>query len=146
MAVYKTRRNYVDHDFNSTNITINKVHKAEGVNSLTVDRSEDKFSVTEVADGMAQFAFKPSRVGTFVLEILEASATNDVLWDLEIAGASFNISVLDANAPNLDCNSPNCHIVKKHTITRDGEAPMIEWTFLCTYLEMRGGSYTLEAA
>ena len=146
MAEYKTRRNYVDHDFNTTTITINKTHKAEGVNSLAVERNEDKFSVTEVADGMAQFAFKPSRTGTFVIEILAASATNDILWDLEIANSSFAISVLDSNAPNLDCNSPYCHIVKKPAINRDGEAPMIEWTFICAYLEMRGGSYTLETA
>jgi len=143
VAKYKTRRNYVDHDFNSTTLTINGEHKAEGLEMIEVERTEDETVVVESGDGMAMFSNSASRSGTIKFQVLDASATNDVMWDLHKAGTSFKLSVLDVAAPNLDCKGAQCRVQKRPIVKRSKEVDVVEWVCIVAYLDAVGGSYTL---
>jgi hypothetical protein len=146
MGEYKDRRNYEDHDMNNVTLVIDGTHKAEGLDSIRCELDEDEFTVSAVADGMAQFARNPKRTGQFVFTVLEASATNAKMWELWQDGGSFSISMTDRAVPNLDCKSQKTHIMKRVPIERNLEAPMSEWTCVCTYLDCLGGGFSLESA
>lgn len=143
MGVYRDRINYVPHDFNTTVLTINSEHKAVGLDSLTVARAEDAVTVKTVGDGTGIPELNPSREGTITFSVLEASATNDYMWDLYEAGTAFPVSVLDSNAPNLDASGTYCYVSKVPDLVKSKEHSVVEWTCICVYLKMRGGSYTL---
>ena len=146
MGEYKDRRNYKDHDFNNTVLTIDGTHKAEGIDSITVELDEDEFTTQAVADGMAVFARNPKRTGRFTFTVLEASATNAKMWELWSAGNSFSIGMMDKVIPELDCKAQKAHIMKRVPIQRGLEASMSEWVCVCTYLDCVGGGFTLESA
>ena len=146
MTDYKQRRNYVDHNFNTTTLTINNTHKAEGLESLAVERTEDEVTVQNSSDGMAIFSEVPSLVGTITFSILEASATNDIMWEHDQSKTQIALDVKDTASPNLDCRSAKSRIVKAPTIERGREQSMVEWVCVCTYLDVKGGSYALASA
>lgn len=146
MGVYKDSRDYVDHDFNTTTVTVNSEHKVEGLEMLEVEMDEDEVSVQKSGDGLGIFVVDPSTSGTIKLTILEASATNDIMWALHKSGASFPVSVLDTAAPNLNCSGKKMKIVKRPVIKRSKEHDMIEWVCIAVYLKAEGGSYSLAAA
>lgn len=142
MAYYKTRRNFKPHNLNNTTININKEHKVEGLHSVTITRDEDEVTVVKSNDGLAVFAENPSLSGTIVLEVLEASPTTDYLWARYNSQASFGISVLDAAVPALNGSGAQCRVMKPTEVVRDNEPKMQEWTLICTYLDIAGGSYS----
>lgn len=146
MANYKNRRNYVDHDFNNSVLTIAGENKAEGLEMIEVELDEDEVTVQKVADGMGINNLGLSRTGIIKFQILEASATNDVMWDLREGGAAFSLSLLDSAAPNLNCNGAKCRIVKPPAVKRGKETDVIEWVCSCVYLDVKGGSYRLASA
>ena len=146
MAKYRDRVNYVDHDFNNTTLSINGTHIAEGVEMVEVELDEDETTVQKVADGTGIFVNDPSRSGTFKFQILEASATNDIMWALRAANSSFKVSLLDVAAPNLDCHGNQCRIAKPPVVKRGKEADVVEWSLICVYMDVKGGSYSLQAA
>jgi len=146
MAKYKDRINYVDHDFNNSSLTINGAHVAQGLESIEVELDEDEVDVVKVGDGTGIFVNDPSRSGTIKFQILEASATNDVMWALRTAGTSFPISFLDSSAPNLDCHGNNCRIQKPPVVKRSKEVDIVEWVCKCVYLDVKGGAYSLQSA
>jgi hypothetical protein len=146
MAEYKSRRNFTPHNFNNTTITIDKTDKAEGVETLEVEPTNDEVTVQDAADGLAIFVENPSRVGEIRLSFLEASATNDKMEELYKSKATFSIDVKDSAVPDLDCRSAQCRISKHPTITRGREATFVEWVCICTYLDIKGGSYALVSA
>lgn len=146
MAKYRDRVNYVDHDMNNTTITIDGTHLAEGVEMVEVELDEDETTIQKVADGTGIFVNDPSRSGVIRLSILEASATNDELWAKRAANSSFKVSVLDTAAPNLDCHGNQCRIAKPPVVKRGKEADVVEWVFICVYLDVKGGSYSLQSA
>jgi len=146
LSIYKDRRNYKDHDFNNTTFTINKEHKAEGLNRITVTMTEDEVAVQTVADGLGLFVNNPKISGSIVFETLEASATNQYMWDMWRAKTSFATSILDKVVPDLNVAGAKCRIMKRADIERVTEATVSEWTILCVYLDSDGGGFTLESA
>jgi len=146
MGVYKDRRDYVDHDFNTTTLTIDGEHKAEGLEMIEVEKTEDDTTVKEAADGLGIFVVRPSKSGTIKFQILEASATNDIMWALRSGGSSFSVSVLDVAAPELDCNAAKARISKAPVVKRGIDHDMVEWTLIAVYLDVKGGSYSLASA
>lgn len=146
MGNYKDRRNYVDHDFNTTVLLINGEDKAEGLEMIEVELDEDETTVQKVADGMAIFVKNPSRSGTIKFQFLEASKTNDVMWALRTGDTSFKLSIQDPSAPNLSCKGAKCRIGKPPIVKRGLEADVVEWTCICAYLDVKGGSYALASA
>ncbi len=142
---YKDRRNYVDHDFVTTTVTINSKNKGEAVNQLVVDRDVDEYTTQVAGDGIGIFVRDPSQAGKIEIEFLEASASNDVMWDLEADGATFPISVLDTAVPNLTA-SGRFKIAKKVSIERDKGHKFVRWICITVYLDHRGGGYALAAA
>ena len=146
MAVYKDRRNFKDHDFNNTSLLIAGEDKAEGVEMIEVELDEDVTTVQKVADGTGIFANNPSRSGTIKFQILEASATTDVMWALHKSNEAFSIGILDPTAPNLSCRGAKCRIGKPPVIKRGLEADVVEWVCVCAYLDVFGGSYSLASA
>lgn len=146
MAVYRDRVNYVDHDMNNTTLSINGEHVAQGVEMIEVELDEDETTVQKVADGTGIFVTDPSRSGVIRFQILEASATNDIMWDLRAANSSFKVSVLDVAAPNLDCHGNYCRVAKPPVVKRGKEADVVEWVLICVYLDVKGGSYSLQSA
>jgi uncharacterized protein YaiE (UPF0345 family) len=143
---FKDRRNYKDYDFNNFTLTINSVHKGEGLNRVMFDHTNDQYSVNSVADGMSQFVHNAITEGTVVIECLEASATNAYLWEMWRSGNSFSVSGLDAVVPDLDAKAQKCHIQKRVPIERAGEPVNSEWTLIATYLDTFSGGFELEAA
>lgn len=146
MAVYRDRVNYVDHDMNNTTLTINGTSVAEGVEMIEVELDEDETTVQKVADGTGIFVTDPSRSGVIRFQILEASATNDTMWALRTANSSFKLSILDTASPNLDCHGNYCRIAKPPVVRRGKEADVVEWVCICVYLDVKGGSYSVQAA
>lgn len=146
MGNYKDIRNYVDHDFNATVLSINNEHNAEGLEMIEVELDEDENTIQKVADGSAIIVQNPSRSGVIRFQILEASATNDVMWTHRENNTSFSIGILDPNAPNLSCKGAQCRIGKPPVVRRGPEADIVEWTCICAYLNVKGGSYSLVSA
>jgi hypothetical protein len=143
MGEYLDTRDYEDHDFNTTTLTINKEHKAEGLNTIEVERDGEEYTTQGVASGLGLFVFHAKKEGTIKFTCLEASATNDVMWALRESGDSFHVSVLDTVAPNLNCNAKKMKIEKPPVIRRMEEHDVIEWTCRAVYLNMKGGSYKI---
>jgi hypothetical protein len=127
-------------------LLINGTDKAEGLEMIEVEFDEDEVTVQKVADGTAIYSTNPSRSGTIKFQIIEASATNDVMWTLRKNNTSFSIGILDPTAPNLTCRGAKCRIGKPPVIKRGLECDIVEWTCICTYLDARGGSYSLASA
>jgi hypothetical protein len=145
MTVYKDEINYVGHDFNTTTLTLDGEHVVQGLESLEVERTKDATSVQEVADGTGIFVNHPSKSGQVRFTILEASPSTSVLQTLYDSGAVFKVSVLDSNAPELDC-SGRCKIMKMPVVKRGAEADLVQWTLVAVYLKTKVGSYTLASA
>lgn len=145
MGIYKDELNTVAHDFNSTTITINDEHNATGVEGLEVSVDEDRISTQAVSDGTAVFNKNPIKTGSIALQILESSPTSDYLWDLYNADGEFSIGVVDANAPNLKANGRRFRVMRAPNLVRARETNIVEWVFSTTYLNARGGSYSLSA-
>lgn len=143
MTAYKDRINVVNHNFATTTITINNTIKAQGVHMIEVERNEDENEIFEVDDGTAIHVESNSRSGEIRLQILEASPTNDALQSLADQRISFPIGVADSHAPNLNCNGKYFRLKKRPVIVRQKAAQVIQWDFVTTYLNMKGGSYTL---
>jgi hypothetical protein len=143
---YKDRRNYKDYDFNNFTLTLNGVHKGEGLDNVKFELDEDEYTTTSVADGMAQFVASPKTTGTVVITCLEACATNAYLWTMWKAKNSFSVSGLDSVVPDLDAKAQKCHIMKRVPIERANEPVLSEWTLNATYLDMVGGGFELESA
>jgi len=146
MGGYKDRQNYVDHDFNNTTLTINGEHNAEGLESLEVTYNEPRSTVSEVADGMAIFNVNNSKTGTIKFSIMESSATCDIMWDLWAARSTFPVAVLDTASPNLSVSAGQCRFGELPPIKRSGEVDVVEFTLNATYMDARGGSYSLVSA
>ena len=145
MGVYKDRVSYKDHNFATSVLTINGVHNAEGMESVEVELDEDETTIQKVADGTGIFVKGTSRSGTFKFQILEASATNDVMWALRQADTAFKLSFADPTSPNLDCHGNVCRVLKAPVVKRGKEADVVEWVCNSIYLDVKGGSYLLTA-
>lgn len=145
MGKYQKGKNFVDHDFRTTTITIDGTTIAEGVDTLAVELEEEETTVDKVADGSAIMVVNPSSAGSITIEMLEASATNDDLWALRESGRQFPVSVLDSAAPNLNCNASYMRIAKPPVVHRSVEHAKIEWKLVAAYLNVKGGSYALAA-
>ena len=146
MGSYNEVTNYKPHSFNNTTLLIDKEHKAVGVEMVEVELTEDEVTVQTSADGHAIFVETPGTSGIIRFQCLEASATNEYMWDLLETRATFSISMLDKEAPTLDVSSPKCRIGKRPVIRRLREHDVVEWVCVCTYIKCRGGSYRLDAA
>jgi hypothetical protein len=145
MAIYRDRVNYVDHDFNNTTLSIDSDHVAQGLQMIEIELDEDETDIQKVADGTGLFVTNPSRSGTIKFQILEASATNDKMWELRESNSSFPVSLLDTAAPNLNCRGSYCRIGKPPVVKRGKEADVVEWMCKCIYLDVKGGSYSLQS-
>jgi len=146
MPIYKDQINYVDHDFNSTTVTINGSHVVQGLEELEVERDRESSTVQTFADGTGIFVNHASKSGEIRLTFAESSPTTDVLQALFDAGSTFKCSVLDANATKLDA-SGLCKVKKHPNIKRKADGTdMVQWVLVSVYLKMQGGSYALVAA
>jgi hypothetical protein len=146
MAKYKARRNYVDHDFNNTTLTIDGEHKAEGLEMIEFELDEDENTIQKAADGVALINNNPSRSGTIKFQVLESSATTSIMWALRTANRAFKVSMLDTASPELDCKGAFCRIGKPPIVKRGLNGDVVEWLLICPYLDVLGGSYTLQTA
>jgi hypothetical protein len=147
MPTYKDRKNYVPHDFNNTVFTINKDHKAEGLESIAIELDEDETTVQSVADGLAQFLQNPGITGTITFSCLEASVTNGYMWARWKANQSFPIQMRDTASPNLKAGGDYCRIMKRPVLARNkNELPIVEWVCVTPYLDSEAGSFYLESA
>lgn len=145
MAIYKDRINYVDHNFNSYTLTIDGDHVAQSLDSVEVELDDDEVDVTKVADGTGVFDINPSRSGTIKFSMLEASVTNDKMYELREVGAAFSVSGLDTSRPNYNCNGKKMRIVKPPVELAGTTANVVEWICKAVYLDVKGGSYSIQA-
>lgn len=141
MGTYKDRINYVDHDFNTTVLLINGKHKAVALETIAVEKLNDRVTVTESADGMAILNNGKSRTGTITFQCLEPSATNDIMQTLVDSGESFPIALSDDNAPNMKAGGGKFRVMKDPVINRGAEAAMVEWVCITAYLDGKTGAY-----
>jgi hypothetical protein len=143
VAKRRARRNYKPHELNSSVLVINNETQAEGVDMIEAERNSDETTIVTSADGLSLPSINPDQSGTIKLTVLEASATTDVLWDLYNAGDPFSVGVSDDVSPKFDVKGQNCYITKAPIVRRGPDADRVEWTFVCGYLDIRGGSYDL---
>ena len=149
MAGYKDKLNFVPHDLNNMVITLAGDHKVQGVESIVASYDDEQFTIDGVADGTAIPVKNPSRKGTVVLTILEASPSNTTLWELYKAAVNndtgFQLSAKDAGAPDFDISETYVYPQKPHELERGGEAKKVEWVLVAAYLGLSGGGYKLQA-
>ena len=142
---YRDEINVVPHDFTTTTVVLNGEHTVQGLDVLEVSKTDDTYSNKAVADGTAVHQKNNSRIGQIRMEILEASATSDVLWDAYENDTAIQVAIVDSNAPNLKVNNTYCRIQKQPMLVRKGEVENVEWILNANYLNYRGGSYRLES-
>lgn len=145
-ASYKDAINVVPHDFATT--TTKASHNGndivfDGIEMLEVDRNADRFKTNSVGDGFAWFEKDPDQTGIIKVQVAEASPTTDKLWDVYEDEGAFSFSSSDSNSDKYKVNNALCQIAKAPTVKRGKEGDVVEWTFVCTYLQARGGSYRL---
>lgn len=146
MGTYQTRRNYKNHNFNKSTLTLGGEHKAEGMNGFDVDLDEDEVETMSVADGTGMFVENPSLKGTIKIRMLEASTTNAWLWTKRAARTTFSVGFLDEVVPDLECSAQQCRITKPPMFVRGKDPAVVEWILKTVYLDVKGGSYSLESA
>ena len=145
MGDYKDSQNVVPHRFVNNVLKINDII-VNGLDSFTAAKSVDKTTWEAVGDGLGQFVIDSSEATTFTFSVAEAMDSTDSLWDLYHAGTIFTLSFTDPAAPNFNCSGAQCLFVKAPDLARDKEKPMVEWTVLCGYGKMNGGSFTVSAS
>lgn len=146
MVAYKDELDTVAHNFNTSTLTIDGTHKVEGLEMVEVDLDNDEVEIQSVASGVSQFVENPTTSGTFKFTFLEATVTTDYLYEKRLSGTPVSISFTDSNAPNLSCSTKRARPSKRPPIIRGKDGSLVEWTYVCTYLKTKGGSYRLEAA
>jgi len=149
MGIFKTRVNYVPHNFNSFQVT--GTHDGEpynftGMNSFACERLEDETSPAIAADGVGLFQENPNISGTFTIEIIEADPTNKWLWDRQVNGQAFAVSAVDSNQEDLECKGAQVRVKKAPVVNKGLEVSYVEWTLECIYLDVKSGGYALVAA
>lgn len=146
MGTYQTRRNYKVHNFNNSTLTLGGEHKAEGMDGFDVELDEDEVETMSVADGTGLFVENPSLKGTIKIRLLEASTTNAWLSDKRAERSTFSVGFLDSTVPDLECSAQQCRITKMPMVTRGKDPAVVEWVLKTVYLDVKGGSYSLESA
>lgn len=146
MARYKDPINYVAHNFNNTTILIDGEHKALAVHMIECEMAEDENGVYKVDDGTGIFWEETSREGVFKLQIMQASSTNNKLYELFEANNQFQFAVTDANSEEFNCSAQKCKIKKRPVEKRAKEHDVVEWEIISIYMTLKGGGYRLEGA
>jgi len=150
MAGYKDKKNYVPHDFNNFLVTLSGSHNVEGLESIAAEYLNDQWTPQNVADGTGIMVKNSSRAGELTLEILAASPSSDFLWDAHAASMDsntlFSASVKNSAAAKFNIKETYFAAKKPPTVEGKGEAAMETWILTAVYMEIRGGSYALQAA
>jgi hypothetical protein len=142
MPSYKNAQNVIPHNFALSVLKINDII-VNGLDLFSAEQMEDSVSWEPSGDGLGQFVIDPSQAVIFKFTCDElVDSTND-LWDLQEAGTLFTLSFLDPNAPNFNCKGDQCLFAGRAALNRDKAKPRTEWTVICGYGKMRGGSFTL---
>jgi hypothetical protein len=144
MADYKDALEWEPHDFNDTIVTLDGVHKCEGLNSIEVARKNPKWSTQSVASGAAQEVKDTSREGSIKFTFIESSATTDYIVAAMNEDRRVKVQISDANAPNLDCSGRG-RVMVHPPVKRGKEVDVPEWEIVIPYLKMQGGSYRVVA-
>lgn len=145
MTAYKDRLNFVDHNFNTTTLTIDKTHKAQGLHMIEAEYNEDETTTMEVDDGTAIMVEGNSRTGEIRFQVLEASPTNTFMQGLAKERRSFALSLDDTNVDDLKTDGKYCRVKKRPVLIRQKDAQVVQWDCVVTYLDLVGGGYTLES-
>ena len=143
MGTFKDRINYQPHNFNTFRVTLNGTDNVTGLNSFAVERNEDEVTPAIAADGVGLFQENPNISGIFELEIIEADATNAVLWDLWSAGTTFGVAAVDSNETRLNCAGAQCRVKKAPRREKQLEVSYVTWTIETIYLDLNGGGYSI---
>jgi hypothetical protein len=146
MVEYKDAQNVVPHKFSNNVLKISNSNYeiiVNGLDSFAAAVQVDKTTWEAAGDGLGQFAIDPDRSAIFTFSAAEAMDSTNDLWDLYQTGDLFKLSFLDPAAPTFECTGPQCLFVKRPDILRDKAKPMVEWSVICGYATMRGGSFTL---
>jgi hypothetical protein len=146
MADYKDAQNVVPHKLANNVLKISNSNYeiiVNGLDTFAAADQADKTTWEAVGDGLGQFAIDSDRSAVFTFSVLESMDSNDDLWALLNTGEIFSLSFLDPAAENFECSGSQCLFVKRPDILRDKAKPMVEWTVLCGYATLRGGSFTL---
>lgn len=141
--IYKQNINYENHQFNSTEVLIDKIDVAKSVISIMFEPIDDDYEIDGFPDGTAIGVEIPTKKLLITLEVSDASPTTDVLWDLHAASDAFAFSMSDANAPTLKASAQQCRFNKRPPLKRAAKPDNVIWTFMTPYGEYRGGSYKL---
>jgi len=144
MGEYKDDINVRPHNFNTSILTIDSTHNAEGLEMIEVEDTSDNVVVKTVASGMAIFEESNDQSGTIKFQTLEAGPTTDIMWALVATRNAFKLNFSDSNAPELKVTGKYCRVQKKPVLKRGQEGDVVEWVCIATYLKSKGGSYRLE--
>lgn len=138
---YKDKIDVQAHDFSQTTTKVGN-HEVQGMHMLRVTPAAERVTTPSASDGFTWFEKNPDRSGEIMIQIPENSPSIDVLWDLYDADEAFAFSHSDPNSPKMKVNDSLCRLLRP-TIERDKAVKFIEWTMRVTYLNYRGGGYTL---
>lgn len=139
---YNEQPEYVPHNINNSVCKLGD-DRIKDIHRIEAALDDDEVTQFKVASGTAIDVENPSSTGTVVIEILEASESNEIFWAAREAATKKKFSFTDSAAPKLDTNG-RCRIRKPVNIVREGEPAVVAWTLGFTYLKIRGGSYTIE--
>lgn len=141
MGTFKDRRNYVDHDINTSTVLIDGEDKAEGWDSFEAEMDVDETEYQSSADGLSIAVHNPITTGTLKLVLLEPSKTSGVLWALKNSNSTFSLQLSDSSVPDLKVVAQKCRFMKAPVIKRGKDVDRVEWSFRCGYLSVAGGGY-----
>ena len=145
MADYKDAQDVVPHKFYKSPLVISNGDyniNVNGLNSVTATPAADNVIMGKVADGLKQHSIDPDEGITVEFETAEAADTCTELYDLLVSGEVFKLSYTDPNSPNFNVSGKNCLFLTRPTITRNNEMPLLTWTVIVPYGQMRGGAFT----
>ena len=146
MGTFRDAIDVVPHNFSQSVLKIWNANYdiiVEGLASFGAVRAVDRVTATSVADGFAQLAVDPSRIGTFTFSVADGATSSTDLWALFKSGEQFSMSFTDPNALGFNCSASSMLFTVTPEISRDKEIPMVEWSAIAAYAKIEGGAFTL---